>query len=112
MVQSDKKNIPEQLTSRSLQEKSFFFFPGAQFSGLPAASVHRGEVRSRVYMFVCVFLYVLKATVRFAKGLQIQLFLLHFCTLKMLILDCFWAWGQSQTCAFYWVYGMIRISGS
>lgn len=29
-------------TSLSLQEKSFFFFPGAQFSGRPAASEHTG----------------------------------------------------------------------
>lgn len=48
------------LTSRSLQEKSFFFFPGAQLSGLPAASMHRGNVSSCMCMFVCALVFIVK----------------------------------------------------
>lgn len=33
------------LTNLSLQEKSFFFLPGAQFSGLPAASRYKETIR-------------------------------------------------------------------
>lgn len=33
------------LTSLSLQEKSFFFFPGAQFTGRPAASIPERNVK-------------------------------------------------------------------
>lgn len=64
------------LTSLSLQEKSFFFLPGAQFSGLPAASVHRGNVKTCVCKFVSLLLYFCL----FGN----QMFFMHFCTLKRL----------------------------
>lgn len=39
------------LTSRSLQEKSFLFLPGAQLTGRPAASVAEERQRSQALSF-------------------------------------------------------------
>lgn len=66
------------LTSLSLQEKSFFFFPGAQFSGLPAASVHRGNVRKCVCLIVCVLLCCLESS----EWNQTVLNLVAFCCIS------------------------------